>query len=159
MKLLPESLLAELAVRAAASPRARAHYNIHSGPADPVQRFIVVAQRAAYFRPHRHRARAELAMLLRGRVSVLTFDAHGQVLTRHAVGAGTGTLAYETPPATWHTLVADADGTAFLEVKEGPYDPATASEFAPWSPAEGAADVPPFQEWLRNAQPGDRAPG
>jgi len=31
-------------------------------------------------------------------------------------------------------VVPGAGGAAFLEVKEGPYDPATAVEFAAWAP-------------------------
>ena len=54
LELLPRALLDELAAKAAASPRLRAHHNIHATPADPVQRFLVVAQRDSYFRPHRH---------------------------------------------------------------------------------------------------------
>ncbi len=158
MKLFAQSLLDDLAVRASASPRARAHLNIHESPSDPVQRFFVVANRTSYFRPHRHLAKSELATVLRGRVHVLTFDEQGTVTARHAVGEDTVSMAYETPRATWHTLVADTDGTAFLEVKEGPYDPATASEFAAWSPAEGTPTAAAFLEWIRQAQPGDQAP-
>lgn len=158
MKLLPHSLLDELAASAAASSRRRAHHNIHASPEDPVQRFIVVAQRDSYFRPHRHVARAELAMILRGQVEVVTFDARGRVTARHAVGAGTANMAYETAPATWHTVIAAVNGAAFLEIKQGPYDPATMSEFAAWAPAEGDPTVARFQEWLRTARPGDEAP-
>ena len=155
MKFVPRALLDELAAKAAASPRARAHHNIHASAADRVQRFLVVAQRDSYFRPHRHTNRAELAVLLRGEVDVLTFDAHGAVSGRHRVGAASEALAYETPPGTWHTLVPLGDGVAFLEVKEGPYDPATSTEFAAWAPAEGHSDVPAFLAWLRAARPGD----
>src|SRR2546430_17148718 len=79
----------------------------------------------------------------------LTFDAAGRVTARYGVGDGTGAIAYETPPATWHTLVPGPEGGAFLEIKQGPYDPATSSEFAAWAPAEGEAAVPGFVEWLR----------
>jgi cupin fold WbuC family metalloprotein len=159
VKLLSRTLLDELAAQAAASPRARAHYNIHATQDDPVQRFIVVARPESYFRPHRHAARSELALLLRGAVDVLTFDERGRVLSRHAVGDGAQSMAYETPPGSWHTLVPGAGGGAFLEIKQGPYDPATSSEFAEWAPAEGHAAVPGFLEWLRRAQPGDTPPG
>ena len=103
MKLVPRALLDELTAKAALSPRARAHHNIHASAADLVQRFLVVAQRDSYFRPHRHTNRAELAVLLRGEVDVLTFDAHGAVTARLRVGATSEALAYETPPGTWHT--------------------------------------------------------
>lgn len=158
MKLLARALLDDLAARAAVSPRARAHHTIHSGPADPVQRFIVLALPGSYFRPHRHATRAELAVLLQGSVDVVTFDEHGRVLTRHTVGAGSGNLAYETPPGTWHTLLPGPEGGAFLEVKEGPYDTSTAQEFAAWAPAEGDAAVQGFLAWLRAARPGDLPP-
>ncbi len=159
LKLLPQALLDELAAKAAASPRLRAHHNIHATSADPVQRFLVVAQGDAYFRPHRHASRAELALLLRGSVDVLLFDERGRVLARHPVGADTGSFAYETAQGLWHTLVPCAAGCAFLEIKEGPYDPATAVQFAAWAPPEGDAAVPAFRAWLRNAQPGDLPPG
>jgi cupin fold WbuC family metalloprotein len=155
MKLLPRALLDELAAQAAHSPRARAHFNIHAGPEDLVQRFVVVARAESYFRPHRHASRSELALLLRGHAHVLTFDDRGQVTARHGVGEGTGGLAYETPQGVWHTVLPGPAGCAFLEVKQGPYDPATAAEFAAWSPAEGSAAVAQFVAWLRDAQPGD----
>ena len=159
LKLVSRALLDELAAKAAASPRARAHHNIHATPADPVQRFLVVAQGDSYFRPHRHASRSELALLLRGGVDVLLFDERGRVLARHAVGEATGSIAYETAQGVWHTVVPWSAGCAFLEIKEGPYDPATAVQFAEWAPAEGDAAVPEFRAWLRNAQPGDLPPG
>jgi len=158
VKLLSQTLLDELAAKAAASPRARAHHNIHATPADPVQRFVVVACGDSYFRPHRHKTRSELAVIVRGRLDVLTFDERGRVVGRYPVGDGTANIAYETTQGTWHTVVPGAGGAAFLEVKEGPYDPATAVEFAAWAPAEGHAAAPKFLEWLRSAQPGDTPP-
>jgi cupin fold WbuC family metalloprotein len=158
VKILARSLLDELAAQAAASPRGRAHHTIHATPQDRVQRFIVAALPDSYFRPHRHAARSELALVVRGRFDVITFDANGRVLARYGVGDGTADMAYETPQGTWHTLVPGTDGGAFLEIKEGPYDPATAAEFAPWAPAEGTAAVPAFLGWLRRAHPGDLPP-
>ena len=158
MKLLPRTLLGELAARAAASPRARAHHNIHASASDPVQRFVVVAGPDSYFRPHRHATRSELAVLLRGAVEVLTFDEHGRVTARYAVGEDTDSIAYETPQGVWHTLLPGRTGAAFLEVKQGPYDPVTSAEFAAWAPEEGHAAVAVFLEWLRRAQPGDVPP-
>ena len=119
-----------------------------------MQRFIVVANRDSYFRPHRHRVRAELALILRGSFDVVTFAEDGRISAREVAGDGAPAMAYEMPPAAWHTLLARVDGAAFLEIKQGPYDPATAAEFAAWAPAEGGAAVPAFLTWLRTAQPG-----
>jgi cupin fold WbuC family metalloprotein len=156
MKLIEQQLLDGLATKASQSPRGRAHHNVHAGNEDPVQRFFVAVERHSYFRPHRHSTRAELAVVMRGGFDVLTFDDAGIVQGRWSVGDGQPNLAYETPLQTWHTLFAHRDGSVFLEVKEGPYDPATAVEFASWAPAEGDAAVPAYQAWLRGAQPGDR---
>lgn len=155
MKTFPRTLIGELAAKAAGSPRKRAHHNVHEFASDLVQRFFVVAQRDSYFRPHRHLVKSELAMVLRGQIDVLTFDADGRVLARYAAGEGTSEMGYETPRATWHTLVVMSDVAAFLEIKEGPYDPQTAVEFAPWAPPEGDATTEQFLERLRTARAGE----
>jgi cupin fold WbuC family metalloprotein len=154
MKLFSDALIDELAAKAAASPRGRAHHNVHTSADDPVQRFFIVANRHSYFRPHRHQTRSELALVLRGTFDVVTFDDAGCVLARYVVGEDGENLGYETPRGAWHTLIARADGAAFLEIKEGPYDQLTAAEFAAWSPPEGDPQVPQFLQWLRSAEPG-----
>jgi cupin fold WbuC family metalloprotein len=158
MKVFSQSLLDELAMRAAESPRGRAHHTIHASTLDPVQRFFVVANRGSYFRPHRHAARAELALIVRGRFTLLLFDDEARVTARYTVGEGTSEIGYETPQATWHTLLVEEDGSAYLEVKEGPYDPQTSVEFASWAPSEGHESVPAFLSWARTARPGELAP-
>ncbi len=149
MRLFSAPLLDDLAARAAASPRRRAHLNVHADASDPVQRFFVSVSRDSYMRPHRHLSKSELALVVRGAFDVITFDDRGAVTGRQTVGAGTPLLGFEMPRATWHTLIAREDGSTFLEIKEGPYDPATASEPAPWAPAEGDPEAGAFLEQLR----------
>jgi cupin fold WbuC family metalloprotein len=156
MKIFSRALLDDLATKASASPRKRAHYNIHASASDPVQRFFVAADKGTYFRPHRHLTKVELALVLRGRFEVVTFDDTGRLESRQSVGEDSPALAYETALGTWHTLLAHTDGGAFLEVKEGPYDPATIVEFASWAPQEGDPAVPRFMKWIADAKPGDR---
>jgi cupin fold WbuC family metalloprotein len=151
MKLIPTAMLDELAARAAASPRLRTHHNVHESPADLVQRFFVVALRDSYFRPHRHLTKGETALVLRGRIDVLMFDSSGSVIARYAMGEGAPNFGYETPPGTWHTLVVQSASAAFFETKQGPYDPATAVEHAPWAPAEGDVAAPDYLERLRSS--------
>ena len=100
MKLLSTALLDELATKANASARGRSHHNIHAGPDDPVQRFIVVANRDSYFRPHRHNVKAELAVVLRGSFDILIFDESGTVTARYSVGEHTAVAGFEMPPRT-----------------------------------------------------------
>src|ERR1700730_12513912 len=83
MKLFSQALLDELSAKAATSPRRRANLHIHASPVHLVHRLFVVAQQDSYFRPHRHLARSELALVIRGHFDVLTFDAGGAVNGRH----------------------------------------------------------------------------
>jgi cupin fold WbuC family metalloprotein len=152
MKLLPANLLDELAAKAAGSPRLRTHHNVHESAADLVQRYFIVAARGSYFRPHRHPTKIETALVLRGRLDVVTFDSSGAIVARHAIGDGAPNFGYEMPLGTWHTLVVHSASAVFFEVKEGPYDPATAVEPAPWAPAEGDAKARAYLEWLRTGK-------
>ena len=158
MKLISSSLLDELTAKAAASPRRRTHHNLHSSASDPVQRFVVVAQSDSYVRPHRHMTKSELCTVIRGRFDVVIFDAAGAITDRTVVGEGAPNFAFELPKETWHTLVPLTDGAAFVEVKEGPYDPAVAAEFAAWAPEEGNPATAAFQQWIKTAPVGSRAP-
>jgi cupin fold WbuC family metalloprotein len=156
MKIFGRTLLDELATKATASPRKRAHHTIHEAASDRVQRFFVTADPDTYFRPHRHHTKSELAVVVRGRFELVTFDDDGRITARFEMGDETPALAYETPRATWHTLLSLTPGATFLEVKEGPYDASTAAEFAAWAPAEGDASVPQLLQWLRGAKVGER---
>jgi cupin fold WbuC family metalloprotein len=159
MKLITTTLLDELAAKAANNPRRRAHYNLHASQADTLQRFVVVALRNSYVRPHRHRTKSELVTVIRGQFEMVLFDDVGHVTDRHIIGEGTANIAYELPEGTLHTLLPLTDGAAFLEVKEGPYDPATAAEFASWAPEEGSSSIAQFQSWVSKAPVGSRFPG
>ena len=158
MQQVTHSLLGELLQGAAGAPRRRTHHVLHAGNADPLQRFVVAGTGESYFRPHRHLSKGELAVLVHGAVDVLEFDATGTLVTREHFGAGHDGFAWETAAGTWHTLLARGP-FAFVEVKLGPYDPATAVEYADWAPAEGDAGVPGFMQWLAGAATGDRFSG
>jgi cupin fold WbuC family metalloprotein len=155
MKFVAATQLDDLARQARASARGRAHLNVHAGADDPVQRFFVSVDRRSYIRPHRHNARSEMALATRGSFDVLVFNDEGEVRLRQTFGVGAAQVAYEADVAVWHMLVALEDASTFLEIKQGPYDPTTAAEFAHWSPAEADATASRFLEWARSAQVGD----
>lgn len=155
-RTLSDSDLADLLADAAKSPRLRAHRTLHASQAEPVQRMLVGVLRGSYIRPHRHVGRFELAVVLRGRVDILLFGGDGTVLERFEAGEGCPIRSFELPGDGWHTYVASADESVFVEVKPGPFDPASPGEFAPWAPAEGSPEVAVFMEALRTARAGDR---
>jgi cupin fold WbuC family metalloprotein len=157
MQLFNEDFFDDLCIRAGASARLRTHYNVHQSPRDPVQRLFIAARRRSYFRPHRHAGAWEFVLVLRGRFDLIIFDDAARVTARHTVTAGSGLAGFEVPRALWHAWMADTDAGVFFEAKPGPYDPLTAAEFAPWSPAEGSAPADDFLNMLRGLRVGDCA--
>jgi cupin fold WbuC family metalloprotein len=155
MKSVTGADLAALSGEARGAARRRTHLNVHAALDEPVQRLFIAFEPGTYIRPHRHPQanKWELVVLISGSIDLLTLDDTGRVIERVRLAAS-GTRAAEIPPSTWHSYVCRETGTVLLEVKEGPYVPTTAENFAPWSPAEGDSEALPFLERLGEAQPG-----
>lgn len=149
MKLINTKLLEQLVLDAENSPRQRSHYNIHESLSDAVQKLVVAATPCSYFRPHRHHDKREFALVLRGRFAVFQFDDTGAITTHQIIGENTGVDGLEIPENTWHCWLALDNKNIFFETKQGPYDPATAAEFAPWAPAENTDSVNAYLKKLR----------
>jgi len=140
-RLLDRETARATTTAARASVRLRSNLNLHEHPGDPIQRMLNALQPSTYIRPHRHAAgRFELITAIRGRCGLIVFDGEGALLEAHVLTPG-GVWAVELPGGAWHTLVALAPDTLLLEVKPGPYDPATDKEAAPWSPPESAPEA------------------
>ena len=151
MKLITDDMFVQLISQAADSPRKRSHYNVHESPSDMVQKLFVAATTQSYFRPHRHTDKSEFALVLRGQFVVFSFDDAGNITGHQHIGEGSGVNGLELAQNTWHCWLALSDVAVFFETKQGPYDPATASEFAPWAPAENTPEAAPYLAMLRNA--------
>src|SRR5581483_5608716 len=116
--------------------RRRESLVLHRGDTDPLQRMINCVEPGSYLRPHRHvrPPKAETIVLLRGAMGFIPFlddgtpDRENFVLLHPSRGA----LVVDCREAIWHTFVALEPGTAVFEAKNGPYDPSTDKEFAPW---------------------------
>lgn len=156
MKLITPDLINDLISQAGASPRRRMNHNVHPQLSDPVQRLFVAARPDSYFRPHRHPEKWELVLVISGAFELLVFDDDGCLTARQRLGPDAGAIAVELPANTWHTWLALSDDAVFFETKQGPFDPQTTSEFAPWSPAEGSPEVPEFCMRLKAAKVGDK---
>jgi cupin fold WbuC family metalloprotein len=154
MKRITEDLLNELDRKAQASPRLRTNHNLHEGNEAAIQRLAVKLRRGTYIRPHRHPARWELGLVIQGRMDLVLFDDQGRLMERITMTPMRGTLGVELPVAQWHSYVCVSDAATFFEVKEGPYDPKTSSEFAAWAPPEGDAQAQAYLEWMATAKPG-----
>ncbi len=160
MKQIDSLLLDALVVQAKGAPRKRAHFNLHPGLNDSIQRLCVAMEPSTYVRPHRHSEpeTCEVFLMLRGSAVLLFFDEYGKVAERAVLSAGGPVIAAEIPPKTWHAMASRETGSVFFEVKQGPYVPSTGRNAALWAPAEGEPGSAQFVEWFRNAKVGDVPP-
>lgn len=160
-QLITQHQLDLLSLEARQHPRRRKNLNLHPALEAEVQRLFNALEPGTFIRPHRH-ARVngwELMIALRGCFSVLLFDDQGCVLSRMALGPDSPHLALEIPAGCWHSVVTERPGTLMLEIKEGPYLPLPAQDFASFAPEEGHAGCAEFLQWMITAQAGDHPPG
>ena len=148
-RFLDQTLFAQLAAEALASPRQRQHHNLHA-MSEPCHRMVVGLQPGSYIPPHRHLAedKAETLLALQGCFGVLIFSQTGEVLERRLLQAGGECAGVDLPPGVFHALLVLAADSVLFECKAGPYRPITAAELAPWAPAEGAPEVPAYLAWM-----------
>jgi cupin fold WbuC family metalloprotein len=151
VQIVDQHQIAELAMRAGAAPRKRTHLLLHDGPADPVQRLIIVLQPNTYVRPHHHSRQWEMLVLQQGRGNLLIFDGDARLMDRIELSPSSPVV--QIPIGVWHGFVVLEPNTAVLEIKPGPYRP---NEFADWAPEEGDASASRFVEWITNAASGER---
>lgn len=156
MKVFSNALLDVLIQEANSASRARLNLNLHQHFNDPCQRLFNAIGLNSYIQPHRHLLdpKIETLIALRGVFALLTFDNEGKVMDvvkfgseKHLEIDGVGV---EVPSSVWHTVIALVDGSVLFEVKEGPFDPMRAKEFALWAPVEGSPDVLAYLSKLRN---------
>jgi cupin fold WbuC family metalloprotein len=160
MKQIDNKILDTLSAQAAASPRKRAHYNLHPGPDDPVQRLCIAIEPGTYIRPQRHAVPEtwEVFLVLRGSAAVLLFDDAGRVTERVQLAAHGPVHVIEIPSKAWHAIASLETGTVFLEVKQGPYSAPKGAHVAAWAPEEGRPEAATFEAWYRQAKVGDAPP-
>jgi cupin fold WbuC family metalloprotein len=151
VQIIDHRQIADLATRARAAPRKRTHLLLHEGPADPVQRLIIVLQPQTYVRPHQHSRQWEMLVLQQGRGNLLIFDGDARLMDRIELSPRSSMV--QIPIGVCHGFVVLEPNTAVLEIKPGPYLP---NEFVDWAPEEGDASSSSFVEWAANSAPGER---
>lgn len=148
MIIIDNATLSSLSQKAATSPRLRQGNNYHAKLTDPLQRMLNAFEPGTYVRPHRHidQQKREVFIILKGRLLVMFFDDEGLETHRIELSSASGIHAVEIAPDEWHMATALEPGTVVYEIKDGPYDPATDKQFAPWAPEE--TDAAAATTWL-----------
>lgn len=156
--LLDNFLIEQLVDRAKLSDRGRTNHNFHPQLEDPVQRMLNALEMDSYVQPHRHSGsdRWEFFIALTGCCVVLTFDEHGEVLSRNEIAHSGPVRGVEIAPGVWHSITAMQPGSVVFELKQGPYQATTDKDFAHWAPPEKDSCTQQWTTWFRHAQVGDR---
>ncbi len=140
-----------MSVAAGASPRQRCRILCHPDKDSKLHSMLVAYKRQTYLRPNRHYGKDESVLLVKGNCYVAFFDDFGRVTRAFGLdeydsrGPGAKVLPYfvRIPRGVWHMLFFLSD-TVLMESTPGPFDPGD-TEYAPWSPAEGDAEVEQFR--------------
>ncbi|MCF8364489.1 MAG: WbuC family cupin fold metalloprotein [Bacteroidales bacterium] len=145
-----EDFLNQTTSKAKESERLRMNYNFHPHLEDPISRMLNAMEPGTYIQPHKHQTpdRFEVFLVLRGRFVVFIFNDDGIISDHYILDACDGNYGVEIPARIFHSLMSLESGSVAYEIKEGPYQPATAKNFAPWAPAEGDAGAEAFMEKL-----------
>ncbi|MFJ4154892.1 WbuC family cupin fold metalloprotein [Pseudomonas sp. NPDC089752] len=146
---IDRSLFAELAQKAAESPRGRHHHSFHDAQ-EPFHRLAVGLQPSTYIAPHRHLSddKAETLLALKGRLGLLVFDENGVVIDKRVLQAGGDCIGVDVPPRVYHSLVVLEADSVLFDCKAGPYTPLVEGEHAHWAPREGEEGVAAYQAWM-----------
>jgi cupin fold WbuC family metalloprotein len=133
------------------SPRKRIILPFHKHHEDPLHRMLNAIQPSSYIRPHRHKTppKAECIVVLRGAVRYIAFRDSGEIDLHRVLAVTSPDIGVDTEPGVFHTYLALVPDTVLFEVKPGPYEPASAKDFAPWAPAEGSPEASAYLERLR----------
>ena len=149
--VIDDSLLERVVEASRMSPRGRIILPFHKSDDDHCHRMLNALQPGSYIRPHRHRSppKAETILVLKGSICFVIFDSAGRIDNHFTLAAGSLRIGIDIEPILYHTLFALENDTVVFEVKEGPFSPVTAGDFAEWAPPEGYSTAATYLEKLR----------
>jgi cupin fold WbuC family metalloprotein len=130
----------ELRLLSAFNPRKRIRLCTHLNQMDLLHEMIIVHEKTAYVRPHKHLGKSESTHIIVGIVDVVLFDEEGQISQVIRMGdyASGKPFFYRMATPTYHTLIIRSDVLVFHETTNGPFD-LNNTIYAPWAPED--ADV------------------
>lgn len=120
------------------NPRKRIRLCAHSSPDDRLHEMLIVHERSAYVRPHKHPGKTESTHIIDGLVDVVTFDDGGRIERVISMGdyMSGRTFYYRMATPVFHTMIIRSDVLIFHEITNGPFNRSD-TVFAPWAPEDG----------------------
>ena len=123
MKLIDKQLIDEVSRQAKQSERLRMNYNFHQSLDEKCHRFLNAVEPGTVVEIHRHPAKDETFVLLRGRVIVKSYGDDGSVIDSVELCPEEGKYGVNIPKGVWHNLESLESDSVFFECKEGPFVP------------------------------------
>ena len=120
MIAIDKTLISNLLAQAAANPRLRQNFDLHSSEADGSQRMLNALQPGTVVPIHRHPRSNESIVLLCGKAEEIFYDGEGRETERLLMDPEAGSYGCVVPAGSWHTIVA-LEPTVIMEVKDGRY--------------------------------------
>jgi cupin fold WbuC family metalloprotein len=119
------------------NPRRRVRLCAHDSPDDRLHEMLIVHERSAYVRPHKHPGKTESTHIIEGLVDVVIFDDNGRIERVISMGdyASGRKFYYRMAIPVFHTLIIRSDILVFHETTNGPFDRGD-TVFAPWAPED-----------------------
>ena len=135
-----QSDIEQLKLLSAFNARKRIRLCTHLNQIDLLHEMIIVHEKSAYVRPHKHPGKSESTHIIEGIVDVVLFDDVGRINQVIKMGdyASGKPFFYRMATPTYHTLIIRSDVLVFHETTDGPFDKNN-TIFAPWAPED--ADV------------------
>ena len=117
--------------------RKRVRLCMHLNQAHLLHEMLIVHEKTAYVRPHKHIGKSESTHIIEGLVDVVLFDNNGRIERVIGMGdyASGKTFYYRMETPIYHTLIIRSDVLVFHETTNGPFDKKD-TIFAPWAPED-----------------------
>lgn len=134
-QLFDKNIFDELKKKAYSSTRKRAHHNIHTSYSEKVQKVLICLLKDTYIPPHFHKYnhQAELFVVLKGKIKLVTFNQAGECDSIFYLGDGYDMPMIEIYPNTIHTVICESEEAFILEIKQGPFVSNDCKAFPSWS--------------------------
>lgn len=141
MRTIDKLKLISLIAAARESERQRTIFRLHEHD-EPVQRMVNALVPGTYIPPHEHSTppKVELLSILVGRIAVICFEPSGDLAEVHWLDSEGPLRVVDIAPGEIHSMIA-VTPAAVLEIVQGPYDPETHKQFAPFAPAENTPEA------------------
>ena len=121
MKIIDRILLEEGSSQAKASERLRMNYNFHGSLEDKCHRMLNAVEPGTQVPIHRHVAKDECFVVLRGKVRVTTHGDDGAVIGDVVLSRESGCYGVDISKGVWHMVEALELGSVIFECKEGAF--------------------------------------